>query len=342
MFGKNKQQETNNQTSDVTQEKQAPGFEHDKDINKEISIYTMPEKFRLNSSQLSKSKTMGIVIIIVGFIFICVLVFLVYWFALRSAPTKNDLSSDQRQNQTEFIPPVVDEIDEDALDDDSNNLSLDSLTELDQTDLATTTEEVLEPIATTTPEINFGNFDTDNDNLSDKEETLLGSNINEVDTDNDGYLDSSELENGYNPAGSGGLVDNAGISEYINIDFNYRMLYPVNWIKSSIGGNDSIIFRSEDNSFIQVIVQPNIDQEQITDWYERQFFVDSVATDKIIINEDWQGVKSEDETIVYLTDNDFNYIFVLSYNPGADEVFHYNNLFSAIINSFSIGLLDSE
>jgi len=75
MFGKNKQQETNNQTSDVTQEKQAPGFEHDKDINKEISIYTMPEKFRLNSSQLSKSKNMGIVIIIVGFIFICVLVF---------------------------------------------------------------------------------------------------------------------------------------------------------------------------------------------------------------------------------------------------------------------------
>lgn len=45
--------------------------------------------------------------------------------------------------------------------------------------------------------------DSDGDGLSDREESLLGTDINNPDTDGDGYSDKQEIDNGYNPLGSG-------------------------------------------------------------------------------------------------------------------------------------------
>lgn len=73
-------------------------------------------------------------------------------------------------------------------------------------------------------------LDTDNDGLSDQEEISLGTNINSVDTDNDGlfdreevyvyktdptnedtdgdgFLDGAEVQDGYNPNGTGKLYE---------------------------------------------------------------------------------------------------------------------------------------
>jgi hypothetical protein len=73
-------------------------------------------------------------------------------------------------------------------------------------------------------------YDSDQDGLTDEEETALGLNINSVDSDNDGlfdreevmvyktnpllpdtdydgYLDGAEVKSGYNPNGSGRLYD---------------------------------------------------------------------------------------------------------------------------------------
>ncbi len=46
-------------------------------------------------------------------------------------------------------------------------------------------------------------IDTDNDGLSDEDEIIYGTDINNPDTDGDGYLDGEEVESGYNPLGEG-------------------------------------------------------------------------------------------------------------------------------------------
>lgn len=50
--------------------------------------------------------------------------------------------------------------------------------------------------------------DSDGDGLSDKQEVILyKSDPNKIDTDGDGNSDGDEVKNGYNPAGSGMLLD---------------------------------------------------------------------------------------------------------------------------------------
>lgn len=51
------------------------------------------------------------------------------------------------------------------------------------------------------------NGDTDGDGLSDELEAFYGTNMNNPDTDGDGYTDGDEVNNGYNPTGSGGLFN---------------------------------------------------------------------------------------------------------------------------------------
>ncbi len=48
-------------------------------------------------------------------------------------------------------------------------------------------------------------IDSDNDGLTDDEERIYGTDINNPDTDGDGYLDGQEVKNGYNPLGPGKL-----------------------------------------------------------------------------------------------------------------------------------------
>jgi flagellar basal body-associated protein FliL len=47
--------------------------------------------------------------------------------------------------------------------------------------------------------------DTDKDGLSDADEAIYGTDVLDSDTDNDGYLDGAEVQNGYNPKGTGVL-----------------------------------------------------------------------------------------------------------------------------------------
>ncbi|MCX6796216.1 MAG: hypothetical protein NTW06_01835 [Candidatus Falkowbacteria bacterium] len=49
-------------------------------------------------------------------------------------------------------------------------------------------------------------IDSDNDGLTDSEETKYGTDPQNSDTDGDGYKDGDEVKNGYNPLGSGKLI----------------------------------------------------------------------------------------------------------------------------------------
>lgn len=179
-------------------------------------------------------------------------------------------------------------------------------------------------------------MDSDQDGLTDKEEELLGCDPNMADSDGDSYGDLSELMNLYNPAGAGNVLDNENIRQYFNGTFGYSAFYPGGWPQSSVGGDESIIFKSSDNHFIQIMSQPNAEKIQIEDWYNKQFDTDFVQKEKKVIAENWRGIKSEDGLIVYLADNSLNYIFIITYNPGLDDTLEYVNIFEIAIKSFEV------
>jgi len=181
--------------------------------------------------------------------------------------------------------------------------------------------------------------DSDGDGLTDKEESLLGCDLNNMDSDGDGYNDLSEVMNLYNPAGKDKLINNSNISKYLNNSFNYNLLYPANWIFSTVGGDESIMFKSSDNQFIQVIAQDNQDRESIGNWYKKQFNITMINSAKLIITDNWQGIKSEDGLTIYLTDKQYNHIITITYIPGQDNVLDYVNILEMVIKSLEIGNL---
>src|SRR3989344_4471926 len=174
--------------------------------------------------------------------------------------------------------------------------------------------------------------DSDGDGLSDKEELLLGLNADNQDSDGDTYSDSGEMLNSYNPAGNGRLADNANIKKYINNAFSYEALYPAQWQASTAGGDESIVIRSADNQFFQIIAQPNPDKESIQSWYEKQF---NERSNRSVSGANWEGVESEDGLIVYITDRKYNIILTLTYNPGEGEYLDYLGLFRVLVKTLN-------
>jgi len=178
-------------------------------------------------------------------------------------------------------------------------------------------------------------IDTDKDGLSDKEEEFLGSQKNNIDSDGDGYDDLLEVMNLYNPIEEkpDRLINNKNIIKYQS-SFNYSIFYPANWLQQTIEGDDSVIFNSGDGHFIQVIAQPNKNQSSITAWYKSQFGNESIPYKRRITTNTWSGIKSEDELILYLTDNNYKNIFILSYTPKLNGALEYQRIFEIMIESF--------
>lgn len=178
--------------------------------------------------------------------------------------------------------------------------------------------------------------DSDNDGLTDKEEAALGSDINNSDSDSDGYGDFSETQNLYNPAGAGKLADNDKIKNYLNNAYGYEVIYPAVLPVVEVGGSDSIIFRSADNHFIQIIAQANQEKLTIDEWYSRQFSAPAMENLNKITGSGWQGIRSEDGLVVYLADDSLKFIFVITYNTGEQNILEYKNIFEIILKSFII------
>ena len=178
--------------------------------------------------------------------------------------------------------------------------------------------------------------DSDNDGLTDKEEILFGCDADITDTDGDGFGDLAEIMNLYNPAGDNRLINNSSISKCLNNNFNYSLLYPDSWFFSNISEDASIMFRSDDNQFIQVIAQVNKEKEPISDWYKKQFSIDEIDSNKLIVSDYWQGIKTDNGLTIYLTDNQYNNIIIITYIPNANNSLDYINIFEMVIKSLEI------
>lgn len=329
MFNPFKKQTVDKNKTEEKSEKEVEKNEMEERIEKELAIHTMPAHFRLDSAKISQAKTTGIVVMIVGVIFIIAIAVLAYMLIFKGNNQDAQIPVENvplvQENQT---PPV----------EDNTAGTLTPILPDNNLPATTTPDDIINEEATSTPEISINPaVDNDNDGLTAKEETLLGLNDKNADTDGDSYLDLSELNSFYDPASPGKLLDNINIGKYENRTFAYSMLYPLAWARTAVGGNDSIIFRSPDNSFIQIIVQPNADKQSVDDWYMEQFGINSINPAQKISSDSWSGIKNESGSIVYLADLSNNYIFVLSYNSDSGDIASYKNIFNMMVKSLVMG-----
>ena len=215
----------------------------------------------------------------------------------------------------------------------------------DEKENATTTidlwiEEKAAALASSSGEIKLElGADSDGDGLLDAEEAMLGTDLNLADSDGDGYGDLTEVENLYNPGGEGKLEENKGLGKYTNEEFGYRIIRPSGWELSQVGGPDSIILSSPDNNFFQITVQADSEGINVFNWYKEMFGADEIEEFQIVSNQKggeiiWQGVRTLNELAVYLTDENLEYIFAISYNPGEQSVLDYQNIFEVLVRSF--------
>ncbi|MFA6306609.1 MAG: hypothetical protein WCV70_02080 [Patescibacteria group bacterium] len=342
-FRKNK----SGQTEAIKEEIQGPALKEPVKADN-IAIHVMPERFRNQPVKKDSAKTTGLVIIIGGAVVLLIASAGLYYFLFRkpsvvitqepslTAENNQPTEASQAGEKTEKKPEASSAL---------------TATGTEITTLPLGGETATTTIATTTPEIASGEeglslrvgADGDNDGLTDMEEILLNASAIVPDTDGDGYTDGSELINLYNPAGAGKLTANSNISLYENKTFSYDLLYPTTWQTSVNGGDDSLMFKTGDNQFVQVIVQPNVDKQALDAWYMEQLGVLTInETDRVSGSNlptgqaGWQGIKSPDGLNIYLIDKKQNYIFSLTYNPGGGNILEYFNIFQMMVKSFNL------
>ncbi|MBU0636926.1 MAG: hypothetical protein ABH818_03045 [Patescibacteria group bacterium] len=305
-------------------------------LNKNIIVHAMPECFRSAHIKAGQAKTTGLIIVVGGIIFLIIIIALFYYFIFaKSAVKSNQISTSTPTSLTESTT--------------KENLIKEQPEQ--PVEIIATTSPDTEPLATSTPDdlINEADIingqvnlsvgvDSDSDGLTDEEEKVFGSNSNSSDSDNDGYSDLIEILNIYNPAGANSdvLANNVNMKVYENKTYDYQLFYSHSWKQSINNENDSVIFKAEDNSFIQVITQKNNNNQTIEDWYKEQFNLTVVDQNNFITNNSWQGIISPDNMTVYLTDLKEKYIFTITYNPVVSSTLNYSNLFKVVVKSFEV------
>jgi len=180
--------------------------------------------------------------------------------------------------------------------------------------------------------------DTDQDGLTDLEESLFKTQNQLKDSDNDGYIDSQEVKSGYNPNGTGRIEATDLVKTYTSSQSNYSILYPTSWIESADPNNkDGIMFTSETAEFIEVTAYDNPSGLSARDWYISES--PNVNTSLITTVSNWDnslsnGVKSVDGLNVYYSYD--GKIYVISYNINIQQETNYKAVFEVMYKSFKI------
>jgi len=178
--------------------------------------------------------------------------------------------------------------------------------------------------------------DRDGDGLLDKEEDLLGSNKDSTDSDGDGYGDLAETLNLYNPAGKNKLVDNTSIKSYLPEDKSFSLFYPSKWTRTFNSKDQSVIFRSTDDHFIQLMIENNDKQATLDDYVKDMLKITTIKDSLRRTGDAWRGVITEDGLQIYIMDSKSQKIYILRYSPSENNVLEYPNIFQTMIKSLVI------
>ena len=323
----------------------------------DIIIHTMPKKFLTASQPNSKAKGIGILILAGGG---AVLIFggiFLYFYVFNSGllfTGKNQAESNITNNQESVNEIAENQVATEKTNEEAaakeNEIASSST---DQTEApiasepatstvaetgerATTTFNIDNQAATSAPASLITPIDSDGDGFFDIEENLIGTDVNKRDSDSDNYEDRVEVLKLYNPTGNGGIIVDDYIKKYTNDRYGYYLYYPAVWQISNVGGEDSIVFNTGDNQFIQVLIQANQGGKTLSDWYLANTNLNVIDNNQILYKKGWEGIRSTDGLTVYLTKPGLSSIIIMTYSLGAGNVINFKNIFDMMINSLEL------
>ncbi|MBI3120079.1 MAG: hypothetical protein HYZ08_00520 [Candidatus Kerfeldbacteria bacterium] len=178
-------------------------------------------------------------------------------------------------------------------------------------------------------------LDSDDDDITDKEEGVFQTTKTKPDSDTDGYYDGEELHNLYDPTVAGGkLLGSVIVKEYRNIQQDYAILYPAAFVVGeTTPTKEELLFTADTGEFIGVSVSPVTSGISTKEWYAEQLggFVDpdDLAT-TVIGGED--GVMGVDDRNAYVIRN--NLVYILQYNIGIRKEMNFYTTFEMMLASF--------
>jgi hypothetical protein len=285
----------------------------------------------------SNFKVWGGVIMLSGLVLIGLLVYLSYKFIISpSAQSPTAVAISTTTLNSVVVTPTSSES--------AVPISV-ATTSLDLSSLASSTVTVAtatSALVTTTTSDSVGEassssvaaiLDSDHDGLTDEEELVLGTSATSTDSDGDTFSDLAELTSGYNPAGTGKLVNNKNLATYTSKIPSLSLLYPKAWQVKSLNNGATIIFTAPDESLIQISVQDNPTKATILSWYGDTFPNSSVTYDKLKDTATWEGIAGTDGLNYYLTDKKRSQIIIFSYIPAVEQRVAYPHILQLMIDS---------
>ena len=179
-------------------------------------------------------------------------------------------------------------------------------------------------------------IDTDGDGLTDVEEKLYQCEKDNPDTDGDHYPDGLEIINLYSPivGPSVKLAISGLVGIYTNPTFGYTIFYPTEWLTRALpeSDNEDVLFTAKTGEFVEILVQDNINNLSILDWYIQQNPNLSSQQIKTTTLSGQTAIWNNNRQTIYLTKGDK--IYILTYNFGGEEQLNFKSTFLMMLTSF--------
>ena len=277
-------------------------------------------------------KTTGLIIMLSGLFFIGALVYLGYVYMIRP------MSGDYQPSISQVIPAEI-EKEEDLVETPPEQpLEFSRVEEINVELVSPVPTEVAVTEAASENLVNADEesqvsaaFDSDGDGLSDQDEDVFGTNPLLPDTDGDGYQDADEITQGYNPLGEGKISEQM-LKRLTNDTFGYDIGFPASWSAQLLNDGRVLLFAAPDDSLIQVSVEENVNKEPIISWYKEAFFDSELSYDRLRSGFGWEGIASTDGLNVYLTDDGYGRILIVSFVSTSGQL-SYPYIFEMMLSS---------
>lgn len=185
------------------------------------------------------------------------------------------------------------------------------------------------------PALPPGGLDADSDGLTDVEEQLYGTDVQQPDTDRDSFNDGNEVFHLYNPvSGSSGKLTDSGLVKTFTSPAGWTIVLPTTWIPTldipdgsqatiSTGRGEVIILRIEDNAQAQ----------SLESWYvERN--PTSTSTRSIVTKSGLTGIAATDTLSAYFVWGDK--VFSVRYIFTGQNYINFRTTYEMMLNSLQL------
>jgi hypothetical protein len=177
--------------------------------------------------------------------------------------------------------------------------------------------------------------DLDNDELTDAEEEVFGTDPGIWDTDEDGYFDGLEPRNLYSPRGFAPtkIIDSGLVQEYVNPLTGYRVYYPVNWVVDTLVEDGShVLISAITGDFVSIQVHEKDTFQSFNAWFAQHIdgSIIDMSSQANRFQMDYYMHESR-RAAIYETDT---HVMTIMYTIGPSGQVLYPQIMEMIVQSF--------